>query len=406
MLPFLRAALCVLVLSAFHGLLSAQCPIPDALDGGACCAAAQEKLPVFPNFVQDTMEVCWRQCDVEAVTFCSAKWKKETLFPATGPDCSYRQYTLELRDAAATLKWAGRMRALYARTWVEEPAAGQRLQVWRFLVNGDLKPTAAAGPIPCPVPSCVPAFGRARFTGYLDYALDCATGLWSSAWMLTHACDRIDHAPGFPRGGAFHPDRTYSFVGPAASFVPGPLVATEPGGAGVFEDIRGLRIPPPGVAAPIECEFEEQIQYVLDPLTDVCLCVTASPFLQYRIANLSVFGACGTTLTTPGAPFLPGYVSMSVGSFVDPTTYPGVEDVRWTAGGYRRDDPCTGITMDEVYFGATTIGGYPAFQVLTGPPGGPLPLIFIDQANSRRLNFPSPLMNTPFLSDQILNLNL
>lgn len=56
----------------------------------------------------------------------------------------------------------------------------------------------------------------------------------------------------------------------------------------------------------------------------------------------------------------------------------------------------------------TTIGGYPATQLLAGGPAGPLPLTFIDQSNSIT---PPPgggggtIMNVPYVSDHFLNLN-
>ena len=94
---------------------------------------------------------------------------------------------------------------------------------------------------------------------------------------------------------------------------------------------------------------------------------------------------------------------MGIGSWTIPGAYPGVEDLRWSAGSYDYTDPCTGAVRPEVFFGVTTLGGYPATQVLGGP-GLPLPLCFIDQANSIRRGG-GTLMNVAYLSDHILNLN-
>lgn len=279
--------------------------------------------------------------------------------------------------------------------------------MWRFLANGDLRPTAAAGPIPCPVPPCSPAFGnRVKFTGYIDYAQSCAAaGGLQIAWMLTHACDFIDHAPGFPRAGAFHPGLSYSFVGPGAGFVPAPVIAVEGTPGSPFEAVRRMQYPPPGTTGPIQCEFEERFFHSLLPIAMNCLCAAGPPFApQWLIGNLSGVGACGTAIATPGGPFLPGYLSMAVGSWTLPGMYPGVEDLRWNAGNYDYTDPCTGVVQPEVFYGVTTLGGYPAVQVNTGAPGLPLPPIFIDQANSVIANGP-PIMNVPYVSDRILNLN-
>ena len=51
------------------------------------------------------------------------------------------------------------------------------------------------------------------------------------------------------------------------------------------------------------------------------------------------------------------------------------------------------------------VDGWFALQVLTMGPGLPLPLTFIDQANSLRLTPGVTVMNIPFFSDHILNLN-
>ena len=104
-----------------------------------------------------------------------------------------------------------------------------------------------------------------RYTGYMDVVRSCASpAVPQYAWMLTHACDLIDHVPGFPRGGVFHPDRSYTFVGPSAGFVPGPL---QPGASGTnsIEGIRKLR-PIPGTTA-VQCEYEEPLNLqVLAPI--------------------------------------------------------------------------------------------------------------------------------------------
>jgi hypothetical protein len=210
-----------------------------------------------------------------------------------------------LRNPAGGDTWGGKLRMHYSRTWLET-GTNQQFQVWRFLVNGDLVPTAAAGGVPCPVPPCAaPHGGRVRFTGYVDYARDCASGQFQFAWMLSHVCDKIDHAPGFPRAGVFHPDRSYTFVGPAAGFVPGPVQPLE-GGATAFEDVRRLIYPMPGTTGPIMCDFEERIQHSLMPQQQFCSCATGgNPAPQWLLGNLFIGGSCGTTVTTPGGPFLP-----------------------------------------------------------------------------------------------------
>jgi hypothetical protein len=383
-----------------QGLASAQCPLPDLLDGGPCCTLATPDLPELPNFSQNALDICWRDCNVEAVIPCTASWRLVPIIPIGAGPCWSPHLKLELRDGAGVLKWRGTLRRQYSRTWLETDDAGNLLQVWRFLLNGDLSPTAAAGPIPCPVPPCAPAHGnRVRFTGYLDYAQDCGTDVFEEAWMLTHSCDFIDHHPGFPRAGAFHPERAYTFVGPAAGFVPGPVQPIEVAAGSPFEDVRRLNLPP----LTATCEYEERITFSINPFQQFCLCgQSATP--QYSLASLSLNGTCGTSVISPGVPFLPGFLSMGIGMWTIPAVYPGVERLRWNTGGYDYVDPCAAIGDHEVFFGVTTLGGYPAIQLLTPGPGVALPLCFVDQANSLRADG-TTLMNEPYVSDHILNLN-
>lgn len=377
---------------------------PDLLDGGPCCAPAQPQRPWPSNFSHDALGICWQGCDVEAASVCVADW---SLVATNTAPCSIARMTLKLHDpAAAVTKWQGRFRVQYARTWREVDGSGTSIQVWRYLVNGNLKRTAAAGSAPCPVPPCAAAHGGlVKYTGYIDMARPCdpITGSGSSqfAWMLTHACDGIDHQSGFPRAGTFHPDRTYSFVGPALGFVPTPLLGVE---SGTTADNAARRVDVSGFT-PV-CEYEEPADLSLAAGVGSCFCDVTVLSPQFVVSDLTLAGSCGTTLFTPGGPYLPGFVSMSVGSWTDPSTYPGVEDVRWNVAGYDHDD-CFGIVGQKVLFGVTTLGGHDAFTIpsIAGAPSEPLPLTFIDQASSQEGG--SAQLNVPWKkSDLFLNLNL
>ncbi len=405
-MSFLKGALSLVIgLLVLEVFPSAQCPLPDKLDGGPCCTTAHPDVPDFPNFLIDSIEICWRDCNVDAVIPYRARWKKINLLPVPAP-CGTRFMSLELFDPLGTLVWTGRLRLTYSRTWAETAPGPTPLQVWRFLVNGDMSPTLGIAPIPCPVPPCAPANGnRVRFTGYLDYARSCTpVGGTQHAWMLTHACDMIDHHPLFPRGGIFHPDRSYSFVGPSTGFAPGPLTPTEGTPGSSLEDVRRLDYPLPGTTGPVQCEFEEQITFGLLPQQQLCLCATGPALPQHLIARLDLAGVCGTSITTPGGPFLPGFISMGIGTWTLPGLYPGVERLRWNTGNYDYADPCIGVVRPEVFYGVTTIDGYPATQVTSAGVGLPLPPFFIDQANSLTAAG-ATIMNVPFQSNHILNLN-
>ena len=183
-----------LLLLLFAPLGAAQICSPDRLDGGPCCVQAQPDIPRLRSFTQNARNLCWRECDLEFDQVCNVRWIFPVVSTTSGFDpCAPQFGRLRIRDAAG-VKWRGRIVAQYSRTWLETDTAGNTLQVWRFLVNGDLRPTALAGPSPCPVPASASVFQRVRHTGYVDLARDCATGARDHAWMLTHTCDAIEHA--------------------------------------------------------------------------------------------------------------------------------------------------------------------------------------------------------------------
>ncbi len=281
----------------------AQCPMPDGLDGGPCCTIAQANLPVFPVMKQQSLDICWLDCNVEAVIPCRARFKKPSGLVNQPTSCGRYRSRLRL-TAGGVKKWGGKVNMTYSRTWLETDSAGIQYQVWRMLIHAQLRPTAAAGAPPCPVPPCANQFGKVRFTGYIDYAQECGTGAWSIAWMLTHSCDFFDHVVGFPRGGVFH-ERAYSFVGPAAGFAVGPIQPVAIGTTTVGA-VRRLNIPPVGGITDTTCEFEEPIQANLIPSVETCFCGAAGP-AQYRLSQLFLTGTCGTQLSTTS------YVSMGIG---------------------------------------------------------------------------------------------
>lgn len=398
----------LLGLAFWAGAAEAQCPLPDNLDGGPCCTLTQLRLPKFPAFTHQALDICWQNCAVSQLVNVRTSWTAPVpppqLFPTVPPPCNILMSGVTVFTPLGAVAWRGTLRLQYSRTWVEA-GPGTGFQVWRFLVNGELNPTAAAGPIPCPVPSCAPVFNnRVRWTGYIDYARDCATQAWSQAWMLNHECDFIDHAPGFPRAGAFHPDRSYTFVGPAAGFVPATGLPVEAGGI-ALEAVRRVNLP----VAPVvgSCEFEEPVAGgAVVPVLGFCPCSTGPAVAQYVQSNLFVNGVCGTAVASGAGPFLPGFISKSLGSWTIAAAFPGIEDLRWNCGNYNYVDPCTTLTQSEVFYGVSTRGGFPAFQVTAGGVGGALPPTFVDQSNS--LTFPAlaTTMNIQYVSNHVLNLNL
>lgn len=405
LLSFAIAASCALGTS-----LCAQCPTPDGLGVGPCCTSVTPDLPPIQEFGHESLGICWRDCDVEELRSYKVLVRRSSNAPfspiGTGRGaCDSRLVEFLLYTPVGKLAWRGRLDLTYSRTWVETDGSGTDIQVWRFLANGDLRPGSSAGLSPCPVPPCAAVHaGRARYTGYVDYARECPTGGFQFAWMLTHACDVLEHAPNFPRGGAFHPNRAYTFVGPSAGFTIGPIQPIVSGGTSL-ESVRRIRLSTGGMAGASRCEFEEQIDAGLDPQQELCLCGFPAAPGQYAISDLGLGSACGTSISSPGGPFLPGYVSMGIGAWTDASRYPGLETLRWTTGGYDYFDPCVGVTRQEVFHGVTTLGGYAASRLLPTGPGSPLPSKFVDQVNSLDRPGTGTIMNVPFRSDHVINLN-
>jgi len=387
---------------------SAQCPLPDGLDGNPCCTLVSEEVPHFPRVAQPTVGICWKDCALEATQAYTAVWTPLKVLPASGADCGYRLVRFDLVNATGATTWTGTLRQLYARTWLETTPAGATLQVWRFLVNGDLRSNSVLPLVPCPAPSCAPAFGnRVHYTGYIDYVQECGAAAPSTqiAWMLNHACDRFSHINGFPRAGVFHPERSYSLVGPSTDFLPSPVGPVEVTPMASFEGMRRLRHPPAGSSGPILCEAEETPLARFNPLGVGCICFDTPPlFTPLYTAEVTVTGACGTNLVASGGPILPGYISMSIGTWSNPAVYPGNESLRWSMADYLDSDPCQTVQTRKVFYGVTTFSGFPATQLLASGPGGALPHIFVDQA-SAVARTGGTLVNVSSLADQLIHLN-
>lgn len=385
----------------------AQCLLPDRLDCGPCWTPALVQLPTFPTMTQDSLEICWRDCQVGMVEPSVARWG--ALRPARTatipPVCSVFVSRLDI-SVGGVARWSGPIRLWYSRTWFEDSGA-QRFQVWRFLANGDLR-LLAPGPSPCPIPTCAAAFGgKVHHRGYIDYALDCATGRFSIAWALDHDCDGLHHVPGFPRAGVFHPENSYTKVGPAAGFVPGPGLPIEIGPITdeAFRPLDLSVLPASGAV----CIHEEKVEAgSIDPLREFCPCqgpVIGAP--QYILSNIGALGVCGTQLQANPAVFPGGFVSKAIGFWGGAGIYPGPEMLRLNLGGYDYRDPCRPRGGQEFFFGVTTFRGYPASRIdCVGAIGAPLPPTFVDQGNSLRFPGFAPVLNVKYASDIILNFNL
>jgi len=385
----------------------AQCPTPDGLDGGACWGPATAVIPEFAGAEQTGVRITWRNCAVEDMAQLRARWGRfrPAERPGIPPLCAVFVARLDLFEPlSGALAWTGAMRLWYSRTWLETTAEGRDLQVWRYLVNGDLAPRVGAGTPPVGIPPCESAFGnKVQFTGHIDVARNCPSGPTFIAWSLEHGCDGLAHVGGFPRAGAFHADRSYSIVGPAAGFVPSGALASESGVA-AYEAIRPLdlskvtQVPASGDV----CLFEERMEgAIVTPQGDFCPCPDSTGATQYRQSTVDFRSICGTTMSVVGG-FPDGLVSKSIGSWTDASTFPGEESLLANVGGYRVVEPCRPRDQFQIFYGVTTHGGFEPRSIS----GGFLPRTFIDQGNALKFPAFTPIMNQKYVTDVILNANL
>ena len=397
----LRTLTVIPMLLTAASTLHAQCIIPDNLDGGPCCDVTKVHLPVFPKFQQEMLDITWHSCQAEQTRTRVVSWDSPNPF---GNPCGGFRSRVSIMDPAG-LVWYGKLNLTYARTWAEQKVNGELMQVWRFLVNGDMLPGDAAGAIP----PCAGAVSKGvRFTGYVDWARTCQTQEWENAWMLTHSCDGLDHIAGFPRAGAFHPDESYTFVGPASGFSISTALTLGSGG-GLFESMRRIhREYIPGTFTFPRCVYEERATSQITTGDRFCGCSPGGTMAQYEISQAHVQGGCGSQASTTSSEMLPGsgIISMSIGTWTDPNIYPGVEGLLWNVAEYTYADACTAKTQVEIFYGVATLGGFDARSITVNGIHTPLPSTFLDQANSIRRKKHKTVGNIPFVSSHIINLNL
>lgn len=409
-LPSLRAALAAALASLVAPSVEAQCPQPDWLDDVGECVFASPSLPAFPAVQTLSVGICWSDCAVESQNPVLAKWGQ--LRPAQTavipPLCTVYIARLDLADPVTGVnEWGGPIRCFYSRTWVENDSLGRQIQVWRFLTNGDLRPTAAAGPTPCPVPPCAAAFtNRVHFSGHLDVAVQCSTGQRSIAWSLNHECDWWSHSADGRRAGTFHPGRSYTFVGPSASFVAGGIVGSEPTGVTSTVDatrqlmLLRLRERPP---SPDICLAEQNIDSVVfqPESPEGCPCSTPGSYVSMSV-NLNPFQV-GELRVSPGGSF---FTSRPIGRWVDPAVFPGLEGLRVNWGRYAMSSFCDLVPSEgDACYGVTTVGGFQAFALSFSGVGSALPLMFVDQGTSLDTSNFFPVIGTKYVTSAFLNLN-
>ena len=199
---------------------------PDGLDPNRdCCDQATLTLPDFPAMQLDSMRYfTWNRCSLARNKEVCVSLGAPT--EGTGNCGTYvLPFTVRTCGQQAIALFSGDLNAVYMRTFFEEDLERSRtVQVWRFLLNGDLEVSdfliQRFGNNPN-IPQSYQDFGnQVYWAGYIDYRATCgkAAGEWEVEWVLNHDCDQFTHAKGSARPGTYYPDRSFCMA--SKDFVP------------------------------------------------------------------------------------------------------------------------------------------------------------------------------------------
>jgi hypothetical protein len=377
----------------------AQCG-PDGLSPGPCCTVANAIVPPIPAMQLDCRWLCFNGCNVSQ-NFLDCV-NLGPLVPATGGGaliCGAYDVRFRTRTCGTTnFLWNGSLKAFYSRTWQESSIPGTvNLQVWRFVVNGDLIPSPLLPTGPCRKPACTSNYTRVYFSGYMDYAFDCINNTWSVAFAISHECDSVHHQAGTARpapAGGLHPTRSFSIVGPGSTFAAA-VAGPRSDGSITNEGVRWNN----WALLPQSCTFEEPATGAFLAQNEFCFCTATGPN-QYIATFVNAGGACGSTVATPVGGQL---MQKRIGGWTNPNQFPGVEFALFDFGRLTCVNGCTLTTTVEWFEGGETVGGYLpiAFSGLALDPE------FEDLGSSNNsFTAPAVKIGAPHVTNYLLNFNL
>jgi hypothetical protein len=377
---------------------------PDNLDG-PCCAPTTLTLPAFPSTTLTSRYICWQGCQGGLNGAV-----RVVMVPNTTAACGIYFLNVTVTNLPGTFTlWTGNLVMTYSRTFAEASVPGNPpdTQVWRFIVNGDLQPSAALitsfGGNACVVAPCVATYNRFHVQGYIDYAQDCDTGTFQIAYALDHDCDPYEHGNVFTfRPGAFHPNRSYSWVGPNAGFV---INTTTPGisGTATCDALRNFDFTMP---LPDICQFEQPGATALIS-TDTEYCPCSSLDGQYKVQRMMVSSACGTVGETSPVDVWPGLVTKALGFWTNPAAYPYRESVHIERGFKSYTDGCDGVDYRPYFIGVQTQNGSEVYKIDGSGGTTPVSNSLIDLGNATWPGTASnPRIGRLSISDRMIQLNV
>jgi len=405
MFRLITATLSLGLLALVAPAASAQCPVPDGLDG-PCWQPVTPNLPQFPSVEMPGTGICWDQC-----TALPQQCVRVDLGVPNQSACGAYSANLIVRECLnGDPVLRGSARLDYTRTWEEERPTNPptRVQVYRFTLKVDLTPSTVVPPDPCIVPSCLGQWPQAFYYGYVDYARDCATGTFETAVVLYHACDNFIHRPGLSdRPGAFHPNRSFAIVAPSSAVNPfvanNAQAATGPMVAEAMRNVPQL----PGQL----CIAEERLaQGTIDFVGEGCGCTLAQNPDQITARRFGGSGTCTvagfgpstfvSVNTTPNFPWFHG-MTTSIGEWTTDVGYPGKEQAWVDEVPMLYRDSCANAAFGEVYYGGTTDAGW----VVVPLPGMVASQRFTDLASNASFSLPGGPLG-PFVGSVLPTRNL
>ena len=390
------------------------CTLGDALDPDApCCETVDLTLPSFPPFDLEPMRyLTWNRCSLARNKEVCASFG----IPTQTTECGVYQIPFTMRTCGqqATALFSGDLTAIYMRTFRETIQIGkgsETVQVWRFLLNGDLEVSpfviSRFGTNPNVPQSYVDYGNQTYWAGYIDYRVRCDAGkgkgpAWEIEWVLNHECDRFAHPKGGNRPGVYNPERSFTM----APFDFTPLSDDLGAATFAFQPAGGLREVEYTSETTAVCKQPSRPSGQLLFLDGECLCADGKLPLQYARVAILADSDCGFSLGTGKTLEL---YSKIVGFFPaeggEPNRFPVllVGDAEWLQGC----DKTNARGYNEGVMVLSNPGVFTFTTLLPGKGKGgfePLDPYFIDLANSADAAR-NPVQGAPHVSNKMGHLN-
>ena len=361
-------------------------PVDDGFQVG-CCVIPTVTLPNFPAL---TMTAEWgvlNNCVTSFQTQCTVAIGAPSFF-----ECDYAIIPITITGLSTAPAVTTFVLAKYVRTWQEIANTGAAVNVWRFLINGDIPFVSTAG---CPAGPCLPtAVGApwlkpAHMVGHIDYTCDgiIPNPTWSAAISLSHLPGCFQHAffSTCPIPALAAVNRSYHLVGPAP-FVFAPI--PEPQGVLRGDSLRAstLFVSPFFYFCHGETDF--MTGGVLATAGANCFC---APMVngRWRHQNLTAQALCSGFATTfqsvpvGGTPLAPtGFAALTLGNWTAGPNFPGNRSLVVYLGVVQNNFTCSPVLSPvQIVTGVGTTSSQPG--QLFSIPGTPPVIVstFIDLQN-------------------------